>query len=117
MDQDEECPEPDHDVVAVVEQLHVARPLGLREVVQPVDGAAERAIGQETEYAWHDNGVLQPSAGDIRLPDDGELRERTALEEPLHRGERDRLVPRHLFFPAPVPGRGRNQQAGHQSRR
>src|SRR5205807_2431401 len=49
--QDEERPEPNHDVIAVVQELNVGRPIARREVVQPVDGAAEGAIGQEAEHA------------------------------------------------------------------
>ena len=86
-----------------------------REVVQPVDGAAERAIGQEAEHARHDDRVLQPAGGDVRLPDDGQLRVGSAVEEPLHRGERHRLVLRH-DLPLAVPGRERDQNAGRQPR-
>ena len=113
--QDEERPEPDHDVVAVIKELDVLRPLVLREVVQPLDGAAERAVAQEAEDPGHDDRVLQLALGDVRLSDDRELGVRSPFEQPLHRGEGHRLMPCH-HLPGAVPGRERDQHAGGQPR-
>ena len=102
-------------MVAVVEQLHVLRPLVLREVVQPVDGASERPVAQEAQDPGHDDRVLQLAGGDVGLSDDGELGVRSPFEQPLHRGEGDRLVLRHHLAGA-VTGRERDQLAGDQPR-
>ena len=113
--QDEERPEPRHDVVAVVEELHVLRPLVFREVIQPVDSASERPVAQEAQDPRHDDRVFQLAGGDVGLADDGELGVRSPFEQPLHRRKRDRLVPRHHLARA-VSGRERDQQTGDQPR-
>ena len=101
-------------MIAVVEHFDALRPLVLREVVQPVDGRAEGPVGQEAQNPGHDDRILKPACGDVGLADDGKLGIRPSLEQPLHGGEGDRLVPgQHL--PGGVTGRKGHQNARDQS--
>ncbi len=60
----------------------------VREVVEAVDGGAERAVGEEAERAGHDDRVFEAAVRDVRLADDRQLGARRRVELALHGGER-----------------------------
>ena len=115
IDQDEQRAEARHDVERVVEELDVVGPLVLGELVQALDVAVERPVGEEAQEPGHDDRVVEPPLLDVGLADDRDAGVRPALEVPLHRGERDRLVPGDELRLL-VAGRERDQHARDEPR-
>src|SRR5208282_2473750 len=91
-DCDEDRPQPDHDVVAVVKQRDVLRPEIRGERVETLDIRLPRPVGQKTERVRHFKGVINFPLGDVWLPQDDKRSAGLADEEGFHCGEGDGLI-------------------------
>ena len=90
--QDQQRAEPRHHMEGVVQQLDVVGPVVLRELVQALHVAVERAVGEEAQHARHDNRIVEPLQLHIGLADDHDAGPGPALETALHRGQRHGLM-------------------------
>src|SRR5215216_3831211 len=91
-DRYEDGPEADHDVVTVVEERDVLRPVLLREGVETLHLGVPVLVDEVAEGARHDDRVLYALVLDIRLADEDDACLPLRPEEALHGGERDGLV-------------------------
>src|SRR5215210_6760199 len=93
----EDGPEADHDVVAVVKERDVVRPVLLREGVEPLYLGVPVLVDEVAEGARHDDGVFDAPVLYVRLADEDYACLPLRFEESLHSGKRDRLVLGDLF--------------------
>src|SRR3712207_2449728 len=81
-----ERPEADHDVVGVVEERDVVRPVLLREGLEALHLGVPVLVDEVAEGARDDDGVVYGSVLHVRLADENYACPPLRLEEPLHRG-------------------------------
>src|SRR5260370_37668883 len=93
----------------VVKKLEIVRPLIFWKVVQSVDKTSKVSVSEKTQRARNFDRIIEPLSCNIRLANERDPRHLSALEFPLHRSERDRLMMTdHLGLR--IAGGKRNQQ-------
>src|SRR6476646_4026124 len=114
---DENRPKAGHDVIAVIEQRNIRRPLVFRKFVQTLYLGRAGAIDQEAQNFVHYHWIVNALMFFIGLPKDDHGRAIFRLKQSFHRGGSDGLVARHVFAVKVAGGedlqRGENYAGNH----
>src|SRR5260370_10861690 len=82
----------DHYVKRVIQKFDVVGPCILGIFLQSVNITLKGAVGEKTECAGNLDGILEPPASNIGLPDNGDTRNGSAHESAFHCSGRYRLL-------------------------
>src|SRR5205814_3244019 len=94
-DCDEDCPEAHHDVVAVIKQRNIIRPVLPGKIIESPHVRVPTPVSQHTEHARYGQRIIDLALLVVRLSHDYDRRSTLAMEQSFHGGERDRLIRRN----------------------
>src|SRR5580658_7232178 len=83
-------------MIGVVQERDIVGPLIFRKFQKSLDLCLPAAISEKAQHVRHGDWVVEPAGANVRLTNDHQRRAVLIVEQPFHRGQRDRLIARYV---------------------